>query len=387
MKDKAIQTVQGFGTQTTELMRVDPGAAALAAQAKANVEARYIMAMHRPRNWDDVRTKLLKECARPAFAANKSTYYKKPGMAGAQGLGIRFAEVAVRCMTNVLVENTTTHDDEEKELITVMVTDLESNISYTHGVNVLKTVERSKPASDGSFISVRKNSSGKDVYTVPANDDDLLNKRNALISKAVRTLAMRIIPGDLQDEAEAIILATRQNRDAQDPDAYRKRIVDAFAAINVSAAMLEELMDQPLDTVSPAQIEELRSIHAAIKAGKTTWRVVMERVAEDLPPLDAEEPPAGMDPETGEVPPPENVQQDKEEQAKEPHPAGNTPTGNSPGFSASDVSIMIKNADSVEELDELMDLVNSMPDADKPNLMAVLEKQLAELQELQGKAS
>lgn len=113
----------------------------------------------------------------------------------------------------------------------------------------------------------------------------------------------------------------------------------------------------------------------------------MERVAEDLPPLDAEEPPAGMDPETGEVPPPENVQQDKEEQAKEPHPAGNTPTGNSPGFSASDVSIMIKNADSVEELDELMDLVNSMPDADKPNLMAVLEKQLAELQELQGKAS
>ncbi|MET0081249.1 MAG: hypothetical protein ABW119_22570, partial [Candidatus Thiodiazotropha lotti] len=168
---------------------------AAAAQAKAMIESRYVMAMHNPRNWDDVRQKLLKECRRPSFANNKSTFYKKPIGKGVEGLGIRFVEVALRCMTNVLIETTTVYDDDDKEIIRVMVTDLESNISYPMDLRITKTVERSKPLDDGSFISVRKNSKGYDVYTIPATDDDLLNKRGAAISKAMRTLGLRIIPG------------------------------------------------------------------------------------------------------------------------------------------------------------------------------------------------
>lgn len=50
--------------------QAETAANVLAAQAKAQVEARYMMAMHRPRNWDAVRQDLLKECRRPSFAVN-----------------------------------------------------------------------------------------------------------------------------------------------------------------------------------------------------------------------------------------------------------------------------------------------------------------------------
>src|SRR4051812_10660508 len=188
----------------TALQTGETAASAVAAQAKAMIEARYVMAMNNPRNMDQVRQDLLKECRRPSFAHNKSAYYNKPIGKGVEGLGIRFVEVALRCMKNVLVETTMIFEDAEKEVHRVSVTDLEANITYPLDVRVSKTVERSKPADDGSYISMRLNSYKKPTYTVPAGDDDLLNKRGALISKAIRTIGLRIIPGDLCDEAEEI---------------------------------------------------------------------------------------------------------------------------------------------------------------------------------------
>ena len=41
---------------------------AVAALAEANVKARYAMALRRPRDLDEVREKILKECRRPGFA-------------------------------------------------------------------------------------------------------------------------------------------------------------------------------------------------------------------------------------------------------------------------------------------------------------------------------
>ena len=54
---------------TNEVALPDTAATAVAAQAKALVEARYIMALRRPRDMDVVREKMLKECMRPSFAA------------------------------------------------------------------------------------------------------------------------------------------------------------------------------------------------------------------------------------------------------------------------------------------------------------------------------
>jgi hypothetical protein len=244
------------------------------------VESRYIMAMRNPRNWDQVRLDLIKECRRPSFADNKSTYYIKPIGEGVEGLGIRFVEVALRCMKNVLVETTMIFEDEMKEVHRVSVTDLEANITYPLDVRVSKTVERSKPNADGSFISVRKNSKNYNVYTLLGTDDDILNKRGALISKAIRTIGLRIIPGDLCDEAEQIIKAVRLDSAAKDPDAERRKIVDAFAEIGVNATDLTNYLGHAIAQCAPAQIVKLRGIYGAIRDGESTWQSVIQNKAE-----------------------------------------------------------------------------------------------------------
>jgi hypothetical protein len=197
-----------------------------------------------------------------------------------EGLGIRFVEVALRCMKNVLVETSMTFEDDTKEIHCVSVTDLESNLTYPLDVRVSKTVERSNPMDDGSYISVRKNSYGKLTYTVPANDDDLLNKRGALISKAVRTLGLRIIPGDLQDEAEEIIKAVRLDEAAKDPDRARKKMVDAFGSLNIKATDLVAYLGHPLDSCSAQEMTDMFALYGAIKDGEATWKSVMENKAE-----------------------------------------------------------------------------------------------------------
>ncbi|WP_228534901.1 hypothetical protein [Noviherbaspirillum malthae] len=238
------------------------------------------MALQRPRNWDQVRQDILKECRRPSFANNPSAYYRKPVGKGIEGLGIRFTEVSIRHMRNILVEQPTIYEDQIKEIIRVRVTDLESNTTYELDVKVSKTVERSKPMDDGTYISMRMNSYNKPVYTVLATDDDLLNKRGALISKAVRTLGLRMIPGDIQDEAIELIKKVREDDAARDPDAKRKRIVDEFGRIGVKAVDLVAYLGHDLDSCSPAELVDLTGLWAAISEGETTWKAVMENKAE-----------------------------------------------------------------------------------------------------------
>lgn len=275
MNDLTVQP-----TMQVAVAGIESAATAVAAQAKAMVESRYVMAMRNPRNMDQVRQDLIKECRRPSFADNKSAYYVKPIGQGVEGLGIRFVEVALRCMKNVLVETTMIFEDEMKEVHRVSVTDLEANITYPLDVRVSKTVERSKPADDGSFISVRKNSRGSNVYTVVGTDDDILNKRGALISKAMRTIGLRIIPGDLQDEAEQIIKQVRLDKAAQDPDAERKKIVDAFSELGVAASDLTNYLGHAIAQCSPAELVRLRGLYGAIKDGEATWSTVMTNKAE-----------------------------------------------------------------------------------------------------------
>ena len=249
---------------------------AAAAQTKAMVEARYVMALRRPRNWEDVRQKLLKECRRPGFAKNKSTLYNKPIGKGVEGLGIRFVEVAIRCMTNVMVEVNSVYEDAQKEVLRVTMTDLEANTTFPLDIRVAKTIERSRPMDDGSYISVRKNSYGKNTYTIPGTDDELLNKRGAQISKAIRSLGIKIIPGDLQDEAEEIIRKIRLDSAAKDPNSERNLIIDGFSGLGVTASALNDYLGHLVSTCTPLEIVKLRGLYGAIRDGETTWAEVLD---------------------------------------------------------------------------------------------------------------
>lgn len=259
-------------------MVVETATAAAAAQAKALVEARFIVALRRPRDFDVARERLLKDCRRPSFAAG-ARYVKPIGRDRSKwptGPSIRFAEAAIRAMTNIAVDTMSVYDDREKRIVRVTVTDLEANATYSLDVTVTKAVER-KHVKDGDVVlRTRTNSYGEPVHLIEATDDDILNKQAALISKAIRTLGLRLIPGDLIDECMDLVVETQRNEDARDPDAARRALFDGFAELGVGAEALKGLLGHGGETLTPAERDTLKGIYRALRDGETTWREVME---------------------------------------------------------------------------------------------------------------
>jgi hypothetical protein len=63
----AAITTQGFA-ETAIKPYSETAASAIAAREEAEIQARYIMALRRPRDTENFRVALLKECKRPGFA-------------------------------------------------------------------------------------------------------------------------------------------------------------------------------------------------------------------------------------------------------------------------------------------------------------------------------
>lgn len=255
-------------------MLAETQSTAIAAQARAQVEARYKLALARPRDYDDFRLRLLNACRRPKFAELAKWVLPRGGKK-LSGPSIRFVEEALRCFANVLPETSIIFDDETKRIVRVSVTDLESNITYTHEVIVAKTLERKKPESF-EVLGQRKNSFGDVVYIVKATEDDLLMKQNAMVSKALRTVALRILPSEVVEEALALADETFAKGDeAEDPAKAQKSIADAFASVGVMPSALKEYLGCDLAQTSPAQRQELRRVYATIRDGAATWQEIM----------------------------------------------------------------------------------------------------------------
>lgn len=274
----AIMNQNEIAMPVAQASASENAAIAMAAQLKAVVEARYKMALARPRDLDTVRQNMLKDARRPSFAA--VAIYHKPVGKGIEGPSIRFVEAAMRNMTNILTETATVSEDDERRVIRVSVSDLETNTYFSQDVTVTKTVERSKLPQGEKAIRMRTNSSGKPVFIIHGTDDDILNKQNALISKAVRTLGLRLIPGDLVDEALFYVRQTMARQDAQDPDAAKNRIIDAFSQLGVQVESLKEYLGHELSSIDPNELQTLRALYSAIKDGETTWKAVMDDKAE-----------------------------------------------------------------------------------------------------------
>jgi len=243
--------------------------AAAAAMAKANVEARFAIARHAPRDEDTARIKILRECDRPRFAEVAEYELPRAGKA-ITGPTIRFAEALARHFGNLAIESVVTFENDTSRLVRCTVTDLESNATYSQDVAIDKTVERKHAKPSDDVVGTRVTSQGHSVYIIRASDADLLAKHNGHVSRAVRTLILRLIPGDVVDEAIDRTRATLKKSDAVDPAAAKRKVLDAFAELGVMPAQLAEALGHSLDTVQPAELGTLRRWYSAVRSGETT---------------------------------------------------------------------------------------------------------------------
>lgn len=283
---QAIERVQPAAMQTYETASV-----ALAAAAKAGVLARFELAYRRPRDIEDVRVRLLHDCERPKFA--ESARYSKPQgrvqnedtgqweQNYVEGPSARFAEAAMRHMGNISVEAITVFDNDQQRSIRVTATDLETNATTSVDVTVAKTVERRKLKRGQRPLAERVNSYGDRVYLIEATSDEVTAKANSEISKARRNMILQLIPADIKEECMEACVETQQKKDAEDPDAARRKVLDAFAAIGVTPSELAKYLEHDTSSLNPSELTELRAIYSAIRDKETTWREVLETRLEE----------------------------------------------------------------------------------------------------------
>ncbi len=268
--------------QAAPIVTAETASVAVAAREKAAVEARYLVAMGRPRNPDMARTRLMTRCEVPRFA--ELAEYSKPVGGGKKATGgsIRLMEEIARQWGNIDVQSTIVFDDAERRIIRVTATDLESNYPASIDVILEKTVERRAPRQGDEIVSERINSQGAKVYRIVADEDTFLVKQGANVAKARREMIRAIVPGDLVDEALEKCLVTRRSEVKRDPSLARKRIADSFYQLGVMPNQLCEYLGKPsLEGVTEAELEVLRAIYTAIKDGETTWSEIEGETAEE----------------------------------------------------------------------------------------------------------
>lgn len=261
------------------MMPVDPGAIAAAESVKARIQSAYVMAMQRPRSEEQSRARILQACKDPRFA--KLAEYSKPvGGQKIVGPSVRLAELCVREWGNIMSDVQVVFEDDTVRRVKVTLLDLQTNASFSKEVQIKKTVER-KNGQGREIVGERTNTYGDKVFIVLSTDDELHNKEAALISKIIRNEGLRLIPSDIVDEARAVAKKALHDRDAKDPAAAKKAVLDSFMTIGVQPKNLEAYMGHSLDTVSPAELQDLRAVYQAIQSGEATWADYTRQPAED----------------------------------------------------------------------------------------------------------
>lgn len=253
----------------------ETSSSAIAAREKAAVEARYLVAISRPRDFETGRRRLLDACKRPRFAA-AARYSKPVGRERVTGFSIRFAEEARVLWGNIDVTTLLVFDDDSRRIYRVAATDLETNATESVDVMVEKFVERSTVREGQEVLGQRQNTQGRTVYRIRATEDDLTVKVNAIISKYRRNGILSLIPADVKEDCEKQMLATVRDEDAKDPAAARKAIFDAFWDMGVTPAQIGEMLGKPVEQINPAELHMLRTYYTALKEGESTWAEIVE---------------------------------------------------------------------------------------------------------------
>ncbi len=246
----------------------DPAAVAAAEKEKARIQAAYQIALYKPRRFMESRQRILDACKRPEFAAKVE--YNKPIGKGIKGPSIRLAELALREWQNVMIETQTIYEDDEKRRILVRTLDLETNTAYGTEFQINKTVERKNP--DGrDVVRKRLNSKGEEVFIVLATEDEILNKVNAIVSKAIRTNGLRLIPQDIIEDALQVARETLRGN-MRDPKEAMRKMCDFFSGnFGIQVTQIDEYLGHSVDTATWEELDDLRGIANALKDGEAKW--------------------------------------------------------------------------------------------------------------------
>jgi hypothetical protein len=228
---------------------VSAGAVAIEQErAIAEAQGKLVIAKRFPRDQAAAYQRVMEACSRQGLA-EEAIYSFPRGGENVTGPSIRLAEELARCWGNIdygLRELSRRVGESEME---AYAWDLETNTSTSQKFTVKHVRDTRRGRQDLT--------DERDIYEIGANQG----------ARRLRARLLAILPPDLVDAAVNRCRATLAGK-TETPMADRIRaLVDGFAAIGVTAALIERRVGKKLDQLLPDELVDLRAVYKSIKDG------------------------------------------------------------------------------------------------------------------------
>lgn len=228
---------------------VSAGAVAIEQErAIAEAQGKLVIAKRFPRDQAAAYQRVMEACSRMGLA-EEAIYSFPRGRETVTGPSIRLAEELARCWGNIdygLRELSRRAGESEME---AYAWDLETNTSTSQKFTVKHVRDTRQGRQDLT--------DERDIYEIGANQG----------ARRLRARLLAILPPDLVDAAVGRCRATLAGK-TEMPMADRVRaLVDGFAGIGVTAALIERRVGKKLDELLPDELVDLRAVYKSIKDG------------------------------------------------------------------------------------------------------------------------
>ena len=249
-------------------------------RAMKEVEGAFIIAQRFKRNEDEAYQALMRSCKRSTFAERAEYKYprgkKKDETTGrwvdniVSGPSVYLSREAIRLWRNVQIGTEIVRDTEDERHIRSYALDLETNVRRFAEATFRKLIQR----------KVKDSNPPRTEWVRPDERDlrELSNKHAAICE---RNCSIQLLPDDFIQDARDASRQTMLRDAGADPDAAKKKLINAFDAINISVASLEAYIGHPIAECSPQEIADLRGVWSSINDGNSTWAELVESKADD----------------------------------------------------------------------------------------------------------
>ncbi|MBK9497399.1 MAG: hypothetical protein IPO08_23335 [Xanthomonadales bacterium] len=214
------------------------------------VQAMMVIAKRFPRDQMAAMDRILQACTRPTLAEGALYSYNKGG-SDVTGPSIRLAEAIAQSWGNLQFGIRELSQSNGESSVEAFAWDTETN---TRQVKVFQV-----PHIRFSRKGATRLEDPRDIYELIANQG----------ARRLRACILGVIPGDVVECAVKQCETTLTTTADTSPDAIKK-MIDAFAAFDVTQANIEESIQRRIDTITPALMVRMKKIYASLRDGMSS---------------------------------------------------------------------------------------------------------------------
>jgi hypothetical protein len=219
-------------------------------RAMAEVQGAIILAKKFPRNQIEAMDRIMVACQRPGLAEQAVYEYARGGSA-ISGPSIRLAEAIAQNWGNLQFGIRELEQRNGESTVEAFCWDMETNVRQVKTFQV----KHERHTKKGSY----KLEDPRDIYELTANQG----------ARRLRAAILAIIPGDVIESAVNQCEETLKAKADTSSEALKK-LVDAFETFKVTKEQIEKRIQRRLDTITPAQLIQLRKIYNSLKDGMSS---------------------------------------------------------------------------------------------------------------------